>query len=1275
MPVQEEVLIVLKAKDEVSSTVESIRKNIESLGRSFNNAIPNATNFTNAFSGGVDGLDSAIEKTSYSMSGFGKLTNDVGSQANINFTQMAERMDKFHVGLNRVTNAMTGLFGTMGLFGMAHESWMFATQRQTNQIYLGMRRGTDEAKNMYNEIMNIVMELPGDDTFLTTILTQASGRDMTMSIENVKQLGDAVADYYVGATAKGQLSFETQRELTSYILTGETRMFTNSILADEIDLLKNKNTVSERSLALQEALNRTGFGGMAHYESAVNEMEEFKGHFQKAFADLGSVALPVIQAILKLYNAFDTLLMNGGLSASLIMLATSIALVTTALGTIGFITPMVNEGIRSVVLFGQGVRNLYENISNGGAIRFLTNHIRGLVDETNALITPLREVNALSDVSRQSTVFAGTPTGELVKTSQYTLENGEILTNTQLKLQNVMATTRLNEQELALLITQEGLTYEEYLNNVGLDANTMAKLRNVAGTMELSEAELLNLAVTSDMTTAEFLETLELNLNTIQKDANTTARLLNSDATLVENESLNVGLYTRVRETAINIYNTTVKYASAIASYFKGDATQWEALVTESAILTDLQSIYTKITESGANLYNAFTVVTVADAKIVENTVEQNSIITKWWNIVTTITESEVNSWEAITEFLSGNSKIFNGISSLFSGESSLFSGGAKVFDTIATLGLNVATWLLNGALGVMQILLSPISLTILAIVGAVLLLIWGFEQLGKAFGWWEDIGGMFDAIQSGLQRIWDAFVNSEPVQQIITTFQNLWYTLETLFNFLGSVGGGLWELIFGVDNSSSDGAFDIVGLLLEIGGAIGNFLYWLSPIEEILAVFDAIGSAIAWVLDTWNEFVDSAEMQGLIKGFQEVREAFGEVWDEFSSVINEIQTIFGELWEAIFGGSEETEEASDGTNILLEVLKAIAWVLNSTVVPVLKAFASLLHLIITPLHWVADALRFVTGLFKDTGDEVGTVTDNSSGLIDIFGLIGSVVQGVGDILGGVFGATIESLGRLWEILQPIFNILLQIVDYFISTTIDGIVILINNLVTALNGLVSVGRFVVNIFLQMWDAIGGLDGIIGGIQWAFNSLVSALQPVAEFINRIVDGAKWLGEKFGWVGDQVGQFLNQDGNLQATNNVNYGAEISNDLLNMLGIDPNQALQMGREFNNAVNSSNQSYLNRPINNNQSNDQVTSYLRNAPLDSEVYGYLTQPVDYSKTPAMTQQYNQTQQRNQQIVQNIFNEGSVQADARNMTSKDVQTLFTGAFGYNKARGTQGILK
>lgn len=1267
MPVQEEVLIVLKAKDEVSKTVENIRKTIESLGSSFNSAMPNANQFGKDFGSGVDDLGAKIDNTSNRMSGFSSVTSNTGIEATKTWSSMADRMDQFHIGLNRVTNAMTGLFGTMGLFGMAHESWMFATQRQTNQIYLGMRRGTEEARGMYNEIQNIVMALPGDDTFLTTILTQASGRDLDMSIEGIRKLGDAVADYYVGATAKGQLSFETQRELTSYILTGETRMFTNSILADEIDLLKNKNTVTERSIALSEALNRTGFGGMAHYESAVNEMEEFKGHFQKAFADLGSVALPFVQAILKLYNALDNLAFSGGISAGLISLATSIALVTTALGTIGFVTPMVNEGIRSVHLFADGIGMIRGRIQDTNSyLQFFKEHIHSIGEETKQSIAPLR--NALVDVSKQSNVFAGTPDGKLVNTFQYEAENGAILTNTQLIQQNLFATVRLNQQKLALKITESGLTYEKYLENVGLDANTTALLRNLSARMELTDAELLDLAMESELSTAEFLETLNLNLNTIATEENAIARALNTDATVLETSAVNMGIYGIIRSSAVKVYDTVVTYANAISKYIRGDATAWEELVTGSAILTDLTHIYTKITDGATNLWNAFTVVTVTDAKIVENTVEQNSIITKWWNIVTTITESEVNTWEAISEFFSADGKIANALSSLFSGD-------AKIFDTLATLGLNVATWLLNGALGVLYILLSPIGLTILAIVGAVLLLIKAFEWFGQAMGWWTDIGSMFDAISSGVHRLWDAFVNSEAVQTVITSAQNLWYTLESLFNFLSTIGGGLWELVFGVGGDESGGVFDIVGILEGVVGTLANILYYASGMWIIVSIFDAIGSAIAWVLDTWNAFVDSDEMQGLIKGFQEVREAFGEVWDEFSSVINEIKLIFADLWEAIFGGSEETEETSDGTNFLLEILKGFAGFLNSTLVPALKLFASLLHIILTPLHWVADVLRWITSLFKDTNDEVETVTDTGGNFIDVFGTIGSVISGVGDVIGRVFTSTIESLRGIWEVLQPIFNIILQIMNYVISETINSVVSAITKLFNALNSLLNVGKFIVNIFRQMWNAIGGLDGVVSGLQWAFNTLVGALKPVAEFIQRIVDGANWLGEKLGWAGDQVGKFLNQDGNLEATNNVNYGAENTNSLMNSLGITPEQLYEAKKQFDSLTNKNNQEYLNRPINNAQSNDSITSYLRNAPVDSEAYGYLTQPVDYSKTPTMTQQYNQTQQKNQQIVQNIFNEGSVQADARNMSAKDVQTLFTGAFGYNKARGTQGILK
>ena len=996
MPVQEDVLIILKARDDVSRTVEQIRRNIEDLGRTFNNSMPNPNQFTEPFGAGVDGLGGKVDQVSYSMSGFGDKISTAGSQANITFTQMAERMDHFHVGLNRVTNAMTGLFGTMGLWGMAHESWMFATQRQTNQIYLGMRRGTDEARQMYNEIQNIVMELPGDDTFLTTILTQASGRDMTMSIENVKTLGDAIADYYVGATAKGQLSYETQRELTSYILTGETRMFTNSILADEIDLLKNKNTVTERATALQEALNKTGFEGMAHYESATNAMEEFKGHFQKAFADIGSWVLPVMQLILGLYNALDSLAGNGLISAGLISIATGIALVTTALGTIGFITPMVNEGVRSLVLFGQGIRNVREGFADLGVIGFFRNHIRGLIDETTALISPLERMTQLT--SATSTGFNFNFDTMTSTPAMWELENGAILTNSQLKLQNLIATTQLNERELALMITQEGVTYEQYLNNVGLDANTMAKLKNVAQTMEMSDAELLNLAVTSDMTTAEFLETLELNYNSIEKDLNTTNTILNANAELLDMEYTNLSTFAKIRNSASKVFNTAVTYLLGEAVVLESGAVVNGTVVTTEDIIVRQGGLFTRISETLQRIWHTVAVYdeTVSIGINTEATATETTV--KNLNIGATIRNTYATLREAISKRLSANGtlrQIINKLRKIAIDVWEIVSSTALAFaeqilaiikgeEAIATGLLAGANIILAGSIEAVKIALGPIGaifdaigLSMYAILGIITAIVGAFLLLTNTGGSLDFLKGIFGDLWNSIQRIWDAFVNSEPVQQIITTFQNLWYTLETLFNFLGSIGGGLWELVFGVDDGSNSG-FDLLGVILEIVGAIGNFVYWLSPLGEILSIFDAIGSAIAWVLDTWNEFIDTPEMQSLIEAFQEVRVIFGEAFTELSDAFGELWEALSEIGEAFSSVFEDdsTEDATESVNVLLELLKTLAWIIKAVVIPPLKAVAGTVKAIADGVKWVADGVQWLTGGGGENGSSNGTSVD-----------------------------------------------------------------------------------------------------------------------------------------------------------------------------------------------------------------------------------------------------------------------------------------------------------
>ena len=1238
MSVQEDVLIVLKAKDEVSSVVEDIRRTIESLGGAFNNSIPNGSDFVKGFGDGVESVGESVEKTSYRMSGFGKLTKDVGSQANINFTQMAERMDKFHVGLNRVTNAMTGLFGTMGLWGMAHESWMFATQRQTNQIYLGMRRGTEEAKSMYNEIQNIVMELPGDDTFLTTILTQASGRDMTMSIDNIRTLGDSIADYYVAATAKGQLSYETQRELTSYILTGETRMFTNSVLADEIELLKNKNTVSERAVALQEALNKTGFEGMAHYESATNAMEEFKGHFQKAFADLGTLALPFIQAILGIYNALDSLVLNGGISAGLITLATSIAGFTTALGTIGFVTPMVNEGVKSLYLFGQGIGNIRSGFSDLGVIGYFRNHIRGLVKDAEGLIAIPEELAKIKSATPLTTSIP--MTGQTFTGLQYELENGAIITNTQLKLQNLMATTRLNEQELALMITQEGKTYEEYLNTVGLDANTTALLENMAVKMEMSEAELLNLAVKSDLTTAEFLETLQTNLETIATENDTVATALNTEVE-AENEAVrNVGILSRIKSIATKIWDAITTGNLTIAVLSLGGAEVNEEIIRNSSFLTKVKDIAIKITSTAQNLWEAFSLYTVVDGEVVLNTEKALGIITRLQEFIATL--NNVVGFNLASIGLVGEAG-----AEAISNKERLVSIATRIWHTITMGAETVAMYGLIGAAFLLDLALSPIGLTIIAIVSAVILLVKGLEWLGQAFGWWSDIGGMFEAIGDGLHRIWDAFMNSEPVQAIITSFQNFAYTMESFFGSLWGILGGIFEVFFGVNNQAN-GTVDIVQGIITVMNTLLDIIYNFTPlgwlIQGILALLDSIGGSFAWIMDQWNSFIDSAEMQGLITDFQEVRIAFGEAWEAIGGAINEVLSVFEEVDDSVESNKEES-------NWLRDSLRVLASFISMTVVPILKGFATALKLLVSPITWVRDTIVWL----NDGLDSLNTM---------LFGTSDSVEE-VEDKV----EETVSPLSILFDWFSNLVNVISNLFNLIFTgvTSIDWLGMAFDGLSNILSPIISLISTILSLFGQLGDIGNIVYGVVNFIGQAFNGLISFLQPVSEFINTIVDKFMWLEEKFGWVANGIGEFLGGDTDKQSASG-QLGSEAS--LLDSFGLDINDVHNGISQFNDDMNKSNQAYLNRDIRGVYSNDSASNYLRNV----DATGQLGHTYNYDRSQSLMAQYHYNQQEKTQTIINNFNEGSVQADARNMSSKDVQKMFTSAFGYNKARGTKGIL-
>lgn len=769
-------------------------------------------------------------------------------------TNLAYNFDRATRSANQFTGVLTKLFSIVGTGNALNDMITASSLRQTNQIMLASSRGMEEAKKLYDRIQMLVVKLPGNDTFLTNILTMLGTMDKSLSAEEIEYMGGVIADYYMGAQAKGQFNNETERELRNYLMTGQTRNLTNSIIASEIESLKNLNSVKERTIALENALKATGMDSIAHYDSYTNSLEEFKGRFQKSFADLGDTYLWFLQLGMKVYNFFDSLT-NSTLSQVTITLA------VVAMGTLAFI------GVVSELL----------SISAGLVESFDT--MENLLKKTD------KQYSSLAQMLRKVIAWIAVKTGVMKKdTVAHIINTDAVEMNTLSVIKNSLSSAKN-------ALVKRGLSWSNITETLSRIWNTVAIYNETTATAVETEAEVANNLVKN-------LNNLETTYNTFNHMVNAQAKIRNAVITGAETEAEVVNTGAKTLNTGATIGNI------------------WAKLMK---IKTEIGSIISITSESMAEQYNLWV-------------------------------KGEVT-------FMT------------------MLAGEANIFLTGTIEALKIAL----GPVGVIFEIIGD-SLWVFIMLAMMLIpLIW---NVGESFGVWgaiwapiesvlNGISGFLGMIGSGINRIWGAFVNSEPIQYMITTFQNFAYTLEGVFNLIRDIGGSIWEMVFGVDKGGNK-VFDILGLFLEVIGAIGNFAFMTSPIRIILDIINAIGSAIAWVLDTWNEFIDSAEFQGLLKDFQEIREIIGEAWGTLTEAFNEVRDAF----MSVFEDDDEMKEMVENTNILLEALKAVAIFLRVTVVPVIRLIAYIIKGIADVIKFVVDVGIGVVDLF--TG---GALTNEASSL------------------------------------------------------------------------------------------------------------------------------------------------------------------------------------------------------------------------------------------------------------------------------------------------------
>jgi hypothetical protein len=288
--------------------------------------------------------------------------------------------------VGELSGMIGGLVAGFGAVEIGQAMWTGAMDKQFNQAYLAMHLGTQQAAAMTKEIQNIVAAVPGDDTFMNTLLVDAAVRNA--NLQDMQSLAVLAADYLAAAAKTGMTQIEAQQDLNAYILTGNTAELARSrILKGQLEGLEGKETIQERILALQKALEANNLAGLSTLDVAKIKWEAIKGRIQMAATSLGEKFLPTLEAGMNWFIAMDEA--TGGMAGQIAVVS---GLVISLVGSLGLISGPIKTGIGLFQTMGGSITG-----ATGRAKDFITSFrtggITGIIDKFKDLFRGRKKVN------------------------------------------------------------------------------------------------------------------------------------------------------------------------------------------------------------------------------------------------------------------------------------------------------------------------------------------------------------------------------------------------------------------------------------------------------------------------------------------------------------------------------------------------------------------------------------------------------------------------------------------------------------------------------------------------------------------------------------------------------------------------------------------------------------------------------------------------------------------------------------------------------------------
>lgn len=315
----------------------------------------------------------------------------------------------------------------------------------------------------------------------------------------------------------------------------------------------------------------------------------------------------------------------------------------------------------------------------------------------------------------------------------------------------------------------------------------------------------------------------------------------------------------------------------------------------------------------------------------------------------------------------------------------------------------------------------------ILAIIAAIGLLVVAVFEIGKAFGWWNDVGSMLDAIWSGIQRLWNAFINHPDVQAAIEMITGAWNAL------VGAVTWA-WNAVMEFFGVNTGGEFDIVRALIEGIGAAWEAITFpirliIGLIEYLTGAFSGAGDGLGWLQSTfmsvWNAIWGFfgpiiQQIGGLVTGLMDIFKQFLNGQIDLPTMVSLALALLGQVYNNIFNYIISAV-ASFASNIFSRAVKAGSNFVKGIVNQIRALPGKVYSFLVAVVGRISTAIRLWIN------KAVAMVRELIHKIISPFtGLAGKI----GDALGGVANALSGPFKTAWRIIGPIYNKIKDGIDF-----------------------------------------------------------------------------------------------------------------------------------------------------------------------------------------------------------------------------------------------------